>query len=226
MQLAIDTSTDTASLALVQNDRVIAEMTWRCGRNHNRQLLPNLDHLLKQLGVSLETVTGIIVARGPGSFNGLRIGIGAAKGLAFGLGVPIVGIGSLEIEAYQHAMTGLPVCPVFNAGRGEIATALYRRTAEGWHQLVGERITTVDALCAGIAETTVFCGEYVPDVALQLAERLGEHAVMPSATTGLRRAAFLAELGIRRLEAGDADNLATLEPLYLRRPSITRAKHR
>ena len=226
MQLAIDTSTDTASLALVRDRLVLAELTWRCGQNHTRQLMPNLEHLLHQLGLSPSEITGIIVARGPGSFNGLRVGISAAKGLAFSLGVPIVGISSLEAEAYQYAGTGLPVCPVFNAGRGEIATAMYQQRDGEWLQLADEGITTVDVLCSGITARTIFCGEYMPDVAPRIKELLKDKAVIPSVTTGLRRGAFLAELGLKRLEAGENDEPATLQPIYLRRPSITRAKHR
>ena len=118
MQLAIDTSTNIASLALTQDNEVRAELTWHCEQSHSVQLLPNLTHLLSQIGASLQSIDGIIVARGPGSFNGLRVGVSTAKGLAFSLGVPIVGIGSLEVAAYPHAATGLPVCPIFNAGRG------------------------------------------------------------------------------------------------------------
>jgi len=226
MQLAIDTSTDTASLALARDGDVVAELTWRCGQNHTRQLLPNLEHLLRQFDLSPQVLTGIIVARGPGSFNGLRVGISVAKGLAFSLGIPIAGISTLEVEAYQHAGTGLPVCPVFNAGRGEVSTATYRRKRGRWLQLAPEHITTIETLCSGITSKTVLCGEYVTVIAEQLRQHLGRRAVIPSATTGLRRAAFLAELGLRRLATGDADDASTLQPLYLRRPSITRAKHR
>jgi len=226
MQLAIDTSTDTASLALVRDGYILAELTWRCGQNHTRQLMPNLQHLLQQLELSPSAITGIIVARGPGSFNGLRVGISAAKGLAFSLGVPIVGISSLEAEAYQHAETGLPVCPIFNAGREEIATAMYQRRDGKWLQLADEDITTVDVLCSGITTETIFCGEYVPKVVLQIKGLLKEKAIIPSAIANLRRGGFLAELGLKRLEAGDTDKPATLQPVYLRRPSITRAKHR
>jgi len=226
MELAIDTSTDTASLALIQDNQVLAELTWRSGQNHSTQLLPNLNHLLDQSKLSLQSLTGIIVARGPGSFNGLRVGISAAKGLAFSLGIPVVGISSLEAEAYQYAELGLPVCPIFNAGRGEIATALYQKKRSKWCQLTAEHITTLDTLCSQISGKTVFCGEFVPTIASQLREHLGQKAVIPSQVTMLRRAGFLAELGLKQLKTGNYDNPATLQPLYLRRPSITKAKHR
>ncbi len=226
MQLAIDTSTDMASLALVQDSEVLAELTWHCGQNHTTQLLPHLAHLLNQTKLNLQSTSCIIVARGPGSFNGLRVGISTAKGLAFSLGIPIVGISTLEVEAYQHAETGLPICPIFNAGRGEIATAIYQTKHNEWRQLATEHITTVEALCSQITKKTIFCGEFIPFIAAQLRKQLKQKAVIPSPVTGLRRAGFLAELGLKRLKAGDYDNPATLQPLYLRRPAITQPKHR
>ena len=206
MQIAIDTSTDTASLALVQESGVIAELTWRCVQNHTIQLLPNLAHLLKQNNLSLKTADCIIVARGPGSYNGLR-----------------VGISTLEAEAYQYAPTGLPVCPVFNAGREEIATATYQQKTGQWRQIAEERLTTVEALCDKIITKTVFCGEFVPAVAEKLKDNLKQKAVI---VPGLRRAGFLAELGLKRFKAGDYDDAATLQALYFRGPSISQPKHR
>ncbi len=224
MQLAIDTSTDTASIALVQDGEVLAESTWRCEQNHTVELLPHLARLLNETEVGLQSISCIMVAKGPGSFNGLRVGIGTAKGLAFSLGIPIIGISSLEVEAYRYAETGLPICPIFNAGRGEIATAMYQKKDNKWCQLAAEHITTVEALGSEITTKTIFCGEFVPLIANQLRKRLKQRAIIP--TTELRPASLLAELGKQRLEAGDYDHPATLQPLYLRRPAITQPKHR
>jgi tRNA threonylcarbamoyl adenosine modification protein YeaZ len=226
MQLAIDTSTDTASLALVQGSEVLAELTWRCGQNHTIELLPRLAYLLNQTKLNPQSTSCIIVAKGPGSFNGLRVGMSIAKGLAFSLGVPLVGISSLEAQAYQHAETGLPICPIFNAGRGEIATAIYQRRRNKWCQLATEQITTVEALCSQIATKTIFCGDFIPSIATQLRKQLKQRAIILTPAARLRRASFLAELGQQRIEAGSYDNPATLQPLYLRRPPITKPKHR
>ena len=195
-------------------------------QKHSTQLLPNLTHLLNQVSLDLKSTDGIIVARGPGSFNGLRVGISTAKGLAFSLGVPIVGISSLEAAAYPHAETGLPICPIFNAGRQEIAVAIYQRKRNRWQQLTDEHITTIELLCSQITTQTVFCGEYLSTIAAEFTKRLQQKAVISSPLTTLRRAGFLAELGLKRLKTGDYDNPATLQPLYLRRPAITRPKHR
>ena len=226
MLLAIDTSTDTASLALVQDSQVLAELTWRCEQNHSVELLPRLADLLGRSKSNLQSINSIIVAKGPGSFNGLRVGVSTAKGLAFSLGIPIVGISTLEVEAYQHAETNLPTCPIFNAGRGEIATAIYQMKDNEWRQIIGEHITTVETLCSQITTKTLFCGEFVAAIAGELKRRLKQRAIISSSTARLRRAGFLAELGQQRLAAGNYDNPATLNPLYLRRPPITKRKHR
>ena len=226
MLLAIDTSTDTASLALVQDSETLVELTWRCEQNHSVELLPRLTDLLSQTKSSLQSISGIVVARGPGSFNGLRVGVSTAKGLAFSLGIPIVGISTLEVEAYQHAETDLPICPIFNAGRGEIATAIYQLKNNEWRQTAGEHITTVETLCSQITTKTIFCGEFVASIAGELKKQLKQRAIISSSPARLRRASFLAELGQKRLQAGDYDNPATLHPLYLRRPPITKRKHR
>ena len=226
MLLAIDTSTDTASLALVRDSEVLAELTWRCGQNHTTELLPQLTCLLDKSNLSLQSASCIMVARGPGSFNGLRVGISTAKGLSFSLGIPIVGISTLEAAAYQHAETDLPICPIFNAGRGEIATAIYQMKGNQWGQLTPEHITTIDALCSQTTTKTIFCGEFIPFIAPRLKKVLKQRAIISTSATRLRRASFLAELGQRRLASGDYDDPAILQPIYLRRPPITERKHR
>jgi tRNA threonylcarbamoyl adenosine modification protein YeaZ len=224
MLLAIDTSTEMASLAIVEDGWLINETTWHCGQNHTRQLLPRLYDILKKAGRDIQSVTGLAVARGPGSFNGLRVGISTAKGLAFSLNIPLVGISTLEAAAYQHVEAGLPVCVIQNAGRNEIATATFQMRSSTWLRLAPERITTLDLLLAEIDTKTLFCGEYVPSITGKL-ETLGARAYIPPPASLPRRASFLAELGQKRLNAGESDDPAALQPLYLRRPPITERKH-
>lgn len=220
MLLAIDTSTDTASLALAQDNTVLAELTWRSKQNHTTQLLPNLNQLFTLTGITAKDLTAIVVAQGPGSFNGLRVGISAAKGLAFSLEIPIVGINSLEVAAYQYAETGLPVCAIFNAGRSEVATATYQKKYGKWQQLVKADIVTVEYLCKHITKRTLFCGEFLPAVTEQITTLLKSKAVIPPQIPDFKRASFLMELGKQRLDGGDIDNSVTLQPIYLRRPPI------
>jgi tRNA threonylcarbamoyl adenosine modification protein YeaZ len=220
MLLAIDTSTDTASLALAQDKTVLAELTWRSKQNHTTQLLPNLQQLFKLTASDAKALTAIIIAQGPGSFNGLRVGVSAAKGLAFSLGIPIVGINSLEVAASQYAETGLPVCAIFNAGRSEVATATYQKKRGRWQELVKADIVTVEYLCQHTDKKTLFCGEFLPAVAGQIKTLLKTKAVIPPQIPDFKRASFLLELGKQRLDKGDVDDAVTLSPIYLRRPPI------
>ncbi len=234
MELSIDTATEIASIALSSAGKVEAEMSWPAGQNHTVELIPNLLHLLRQAKIELQGEIGgvgrakieaIIVAKGPGSFNGLRVGFATAKGFAFGMDIPLVSVGTLEAEAFPHAETGLPICSVQDAGRGEIATALYQLQNGEWRQLIEEHITTVEELCESISSKTVCCGRFSErsyDFARRIEELMEEKAVILDNT--FCRAGFLAELGYRRLERGERDDVATVQPLYLRHPSITKPK--
>ena len=230
MELSIDTATDTASIAVSREGKPLAEISWLAGQNHTVNLMPNTLHLFKLIGEELNKIDAVFVSLGPGSYNGLRAGLSAAKGLALSLNTRLIGIGTLEVEAYPYADAGLPICVVHNIGRGEIATATYRMLDSGWHKLIEEHITTLDALCKTIDTKTVICGQFAsfqpnqPKPEEFIAERLGDLAVIREST--LRRAGYLAELGWRRLERGESDDIATLQPLYLRRPSITKPREK
>ena len=223
MLLAIDTSTEMASLALVEDKQLLSESTWFSGQNHTQQLLPRLQYMLEKSGKDTKSIIGIVIARGPGSFNGLRVGLSTAKGLAFSLNVPLVGISTLEVSAYQHAASRLPICAIHNAGRSEVAVALFQMKRKKWQKLATEHITTLDAVLIETKTKTLFCGEYVPAIEERL-RTIGSRAFIPSAASMPRRAFFLAELGQSKIDAGELDAAATLQPLYLRRPPITERK--
>ena len=223
MELAIDTSTDFCGIGLFHQGETIAELTWHSGQSHTIELVPNIVRLLEQAKTSPQSIGAVFVAKGPGSFNGLRVGISTAKGLAFALTIPLVGISTLEVEAFPFAFTKLPLCPIHNAGRGEIATALYQQN-DDWHCINPEHITSVDTLCQQIKQKTLFCGEIPMPVIEQLQQSLGKHAIIPDHTARLRHACYLAALGWQRLNRGQTDNPASLQPLYLRQPPITQRK--
>ncbi len=225
MELAIDTSTDTAGIALSRSGEVIAEMSWHAGQNHTVELIPNIIKMLEQAKAEINDVEVVVIAKGPGSFNGLRVGFATAKGFAMSMDIPLVSIGTLELEAYPHASTGVPVCPVQDVGRGEVAAALYQMDEGEWRQLVEEHITTVEGLCGKTRSEAVFClrfSDRSPDIARRIGELLGDKAVVVDNT--FCRAGVLADLGYKRLERGERDDVAAVQPLYLRRPAVTKPK--
>lgn len=225
MELAIDTSSNTIGVALAQEGELMASLTWQTRRNHTMELLPNMVCLLQQFGIGLNSIQAIIVARGPGSFNGLRVGVSTAKSLAFSLNIPLVGINTFEAEAHSFAFIGLPVRPIHGAGRDEIATALYRQKDSELRCLERENITTTGVLCHRTKRRTLFCGEIPPDVVTKLEQGLNSRAVISRSCT-MSRASSLAILGWRKLSRGERDDHIALQPLYLRPPHITTSKKR
>ena len=221
--LAIDTATAIAGVALFDG-RLVSELTWRCGQNQTVELLPAAVWLLEQQGLTSDELDAVAASLGPGSFNGLRVGLSAAKALAFARGLPCLGVGTLEATASQYAFVERAVRPLYDAGRGEVATALYCREGEVMRQLEGPRLTTVAALAQEIDQPTLICGEVHSAWLDMLRERVGRLVSFPPAAGMVRRPGYLAELGWRRWQAGERDDVVSLQPIYLRRPAITPAK--
>lgn len=225
MELAIDTSSNAAGLALSHEGRLLTNLNWQSVHNHTVELMPNILHLLEQANAGPATLDTVVVAKGPGSFNGLRVGMSVAKGLAFALGIRLLGISTFEAEAYPFAYTSLPLRPLHKAGREEIATALYQRVDNQWLCLETEHLTTLDALCRQTRQETLFCGEGLPEMIGQIEGDLGRLA-RTADTPSPPRVVSLAMLGWERLSSQEEDELATLQPLYLRPPHITKPSDR
>ncbi len=225
MELAIDTSSNIVGIALANRGEVLASLTWQTTHNHTVELLPNLIALLQQNRVELKAIEVIIVAKGPGSFNGLRVGISTAKGLAFALNIPLLGISTLEAEAYSFAFTRLPLRPIHKVGHKEIATALYRQKDYDWQCLEAENLTTVESVCRRIRQKPLFCGEIPTEIANKIQQNLGKQALIAQ-NSNLSRASSLAILGWQKLNKGERDDPVTLQPLYLRPPHITKPREK
>jgi tRNA threonylcarbamoyladenosine biosynthesis protein TsaB len=216
VELSIDTASDWASIAVSDEGRLRGEMTWRCQRQHSVQLLPAVQDLMARLSVDKRELSAVFVCMGPGGYAGLRVGMSTAKGLAFALAIPMVGVGRLETEAYQHADCGRPVCAVHRAGRGEVAWAAYEGPREEWREIASPRLSTPEALLREAPEGALLCAEEDDGIEEMLAGVGKAVRVVPVR----RRAGYLAELGWRRLAAGAVDDARTLSPLYLREPAI------
>jgi tRNA threonylcarbamoyladenosine biosynthesis protein TsaB len=197
MIVAIDSSSADQSVALADPARgILGAAAWTAERGQGGELLPRLLELLDRQGASLRDVTGVAVAIGPGSFTGLRVGVSLAKGLAAGLGCPIVGIGSLQawLVAVPDAEAAL--------GRAGAADAYIQARGEAVPQILPFSALTPDAL----GRPLVAPRELIQALGLARAEP-------PDAA-----ASAVARLAAERLAAGAADDLARLEPVYLRPP--------
>ena len=128
MLLAVDTSTRYAGVALFdapepENGRVIASHCWYSSVNHTSELMPAVSTTLEGQHITLADLSSIAVALGPGGFSALRVGMSVVKGLAVTTGKPVIGIGTLDLEAHPYLHAGLPVCALLDAGRNEVASA-------------------------------------------------------------------------------------------------------
>jgi tRNA threonylcarbamoyladenosine biosynthesis protein TsaB len=218
MILAIDTATAHAGIALYDGEAVLLEHAWHSFRNHTVELMPNVMRALTHQRQTPRDLTAVTVALGPGSFTGLRIGLGVAKGMAFASKIPVLGIPTLDIIGYAYARLERQTCAVIKAGRKRLCTATYV-DEDGLQRLDDYRIVSRDELITGIDQPTWFYGELDTSLRKRLRYELGELAHLPSPAASLRRAGYLAEMGWQRLERGERDNLATLSPIYLNNPA-------
>jgi tRNA threonylcarbamoyladenosine biosynthesis protein TsaB len=220
MLLAIDTATHWAGLALYDGAQVWAEEAWYSAMKHTVELMPRVQRMLQVHGVAVNRLLGIGVSLGPGSFTGLRIGLATAKGMALPHGLPLVGIPTLDVTAYPFRSAGRPVWALVEAGRGRIAAACYDWIDGEWGQRAPLILTSFKGLCDLAAEPAIFTGEIPESDAGLLRDRLGEAATIPSPAMRLRRPACLAEMAAARLARNEADDAATLAPIYLQHPAV------
>jgi len=207
--LALDTSTSTASVALFDGQRVLSETTWQAGREHSTRLLVEVDAAFDRIGRAPSELTGLVVARGPGSFTGVRVALSVAKGMAAGLHIPLWGVSSLDVLALAAGEFDLPIRAVLEAGRGRYATAPYLHGVS----VGAARLATLDELIALIEEPTLIIGELSQDVRTQLTGRPSVR--IASTPAGVRRAGYLAELGWRQAQSGDPGDPQLVDALYV-----------
>ena len=122
--LAIDSSGLVASVAIIEDDNMLAEYTVNYKKTHSQTLLPMLDEIGKMIDLDLQTIDAIAVAAGPGSFTGLRIGSATAKGLGLALNKPLVSIPTVDGLAYNLYGTDKLICPLMDARRNQVYTGI------------------------------------------------------------------------------------------------------
>ena len=219
MILAIDTATRWLGMALHDGTAVLAEMGLRCLNNHTIELTPNLQVMMQRANVTPADLDGIAVAIGPGSYTGLRVGMALAKGLALANQTPLLGISTLDIVAAAFGPFPGQLWVVAEAGRTRICTAPYEwENGRGWQTSETPIIESWESLLPKLEGRVSFAGEITAQATRQIKAADRTFQVMPPATA-VRRAGYLAELGWRRLRAGNVDDAQTLAPIYLRDPA-------
>lgn len=219
--LGIDTATMVCSVGLAGQDRIIAEVTVHTRQTHSERLMPMIRQMIADADLTPQDLSGIAVSIGPGSFTGLRIGITTAKSMAFALDIPVAGISTLEALAAQFPYCGYLIRPVIDAQKENVYTALYCTDA-GYPQRLGDiEVMSMRSVAQHIqtcGQRVIVTGEIVP-FGEQLATLDDGALVYPAqALYRMPRGAVIAELGLRRLLAGQGEDPGSLTPFYLRRP--------
>ena len=217
--LAIDTATMVSSVAVADKDRLLAELTVQTRLNHSETLLPHVEQVMQMAGTERAALTGVAVSLGPGSFTGLRIGLAAAKAIAYGLGIPIWGIPTTEALAWHYPVPGVAVVPFIDAQKGNVYSAVYQWQGNGFDEVSPVQVYTLEEaleLCAAQPVYVLAVGDMA---ARKLAGRddLPANVQVPPPHVVMPRAANVAMAGLKRLAAGQADSVMNLEPVYIRR---------
>lgn len=216
--LGIETSTPQTSVTIGSEQGIIASTLVARGASHDEFLLPAVEFIMGQSNLSYRNLSAIAVGLGPGLYTGMRVGIATAKTLAQALSVPIVGLPSLDLLAYDVRYSNRLICPVLDAKRGEVFFAFYRQVPGGItrtsNYLVGNPSRLV-AEIEGRGDDCLLIGNGALLYRKELEE--AEKVEFGSMSNAFPRATSLIELALPRLFREDYDRLFDVEPLYMRR---------
>lgn len=218
--LGIETSTPVSSVALASEQGAIASMTLARGRGHAEFVAPAVQYICDQSGIDLSKVSGITVGLGPGLFTGMRVGIATAKSLAQVLGVPVVGIPSLDLLAFEVRHTSRVICAVIDARRGEVFSGFYRQVPGGVQRISEYHVESPQRLAMEVdykGGDVLFVGNGAYLYREILPSARSEFA---SFSRAFPSASALVELALPRFIREQTDSLHDLEPLYLRKADV------
>ena len=222
--LSLDSSAQVATVALCEDERLLAEYTLNNGNTHSETLLPMVESVLASYGITTDEIGLFACTSGPGSFTGVRIGAATVKGLAFGRSVPCVGVSTPEAIAENLTLHRGLICPVMNARRGQVYTALFRSDGERLVRLMEDTplsVAELDELLSAYGEPVAFAGDgyevtlaaLKKTVALPVPERLRHQS-----------AYSVAQVALRAYREGRADTDASLKVNYLRPSQAERTR--
>ena len=227
--LSLETSAKACSAAVTDDGAVLASAFQNAGLTHSRSLMPMVEAMLKNASLTLADMDAVAVARGPGSFTGIRIGVAAAKGLAFAGEKPVIGVSTLEAMAQQCACLGGRIVCAMDARRGQIYNAVFRAEDSVLTRLSEDRAIALPELTAELAgsdEPITVVGDGAA-LCLQALEAAGLPC-RPAPPQLIAQSAVGVGLTAQRLSADPAELLSAqaLTPFYLRPPQAQTLRER
>lgn len=229
--LAVDSSGLVASVAVVEDEVLLAEYTTNFKKTHSQTLMPMLQEVREMIDLDLNSIDAIAVAAGPGSFTGLRIGCATVKGLGLALKKPIVEVPTLEGLAYNLCGATHLVCPLMDARRNQVYTGIYRfmPRGNGWRMEAVQEQCALDVSeilkkCNELGEAVIFLGDGVPVYAKQIAEQCQVPYTFAPAHMNRQSAASVAALGVEYAKQEKFVSAAEHAPEYLRKSQAERER--
>lgn len=217
--LALDSSGLVASVALVENEVLLAEYTVNYKKTHSQTLLPMLDTIGTMIDLDLNTIDGIAIAAGPGSFTGLRIGSATAKGLGLALDKPIIGVPTVDALAYNLYDCEKIICPMMDARRNQVYTGFYtfeEHRLKVIREQTAAAVTDVAAWLNEMGREVIFLGDGVPVYRNLLQQEMCVPYSFAPAHVNKQRAGAVAALGEFYFSQGKVLGAAEYQPEYLR----------
>ncbi len=224
--LGIETSMYAGSIAVSEDEKVLGEYYFNTGPSHSEKLMPSIQWLLTELSIDKTALEAVAVSLGPGSFTSLRIGLASAKGLSYALGIPIIGISTLELMANNVPFAPFRICPLIDARRGEVFAAFFESRDGRVVRISEDMVLSAENLAGKIKERTVFVGEgalLYSDFLEDIMGADGYAALCPEALN-YPRAGVLSSMGYSKIKEGGGDDPHTLSPHYMRKSEAELSK--
>jgi len=215
--LAVDTATKSCSVAIVDKESIIAEMTVVNEETHSKHLLGMINLVIKYADLNLADLDGFAVTSGPGSFTGLRIGISSVKGFAAALGKPMVGVSSLNALARQVSFSPYLICSLIDARKDEVYLSTYRYEDSNLEREGKEQVVLPKDALDKINEPCIFVGSGAVLYRKMIKEKLSEDAFFTQDYENTIRASTVAHLSMTKFENENTDNVETFVPNYIRK---------
>lgn len=210
--LAFDTSGQSFSAALMEDDRLICQETFTVKETHARHIMPVLDRILVSAEGDVTVVDRVAVTIGPGSFTGIRIGLGVAKGIAFALGVPVVGVSTLDALVWPFRDSACPIYALMDARRGEVYFSKYVFSNGEIAQKTPERVCSPEKAVAYAEEEALFCGSGAAVYGAQI-ESLIKRKISLLNPGSVINASDIARIALK----SGFSSASEINPVYLRR---------
>ena len=214
---ALDTSQRTVSVSILAGDEIRADMLIQSNRHHSEALLPAIEQVFRMTGLRPEDMDGFAATIGPGSFTGLRIGTATIKGLALATGKPVIGVSTLEALARNAALVGKMICPMLDAQKNKVYTALYSPLGGlPLKKVMDEQVVDVDQWLQELTGDLFFLGDGALKYNQPIRDRFPFAQGVAEGHQNAVRASTVAVLAREQLQRGEVMDLLTFAPSYLR----------